>query len=151
MKTHDLTTGPEFFGAIMDGRKMFEVRTDAREYEKGDLLRLREWDPMTGYTGREMTVRVTYIQRGWDWPKDLIVMSIAREDGGQAASMDTDALRRLAYEAGYLEGLVRLGIELMRESLRRLVRCRDAELNRRMRSWIEQAEAHMASDAKEDC
>lgn len=63
MPTHDLKIWPRFFSDVLSGIKTWEVRkvTD-RNYQAGDLLRLREWDPGTGaYTGRELTVRVTYV------------------------------------------------------------------------------------------
>lgn len=79
VRTHVLKIWPEFFDAIADGRKTFEVRFDDRGYREGDLLRLREWEPAGEvYTGREITVRVTYILRGWDLPKRATVLSIAR-------------------------------------------------------------------------
>lgn len=67
MKTHELKVWPEFFEALADGSKPFEVRRDDRGYEVGDWLHLREWikpsrDEIDGtYTGREVHRQVTYI------------------------------------------------------------------------------------------
>jgi hypothetical protein len=46
---HDLKVWTEFFDAILDGRKTFEVR-NARDrcFAVGDVLRLREWTPAIG-------------------------------------------------------------------------------------------------------
>lgn len=64
---HELKTWPEPFQAVVDGVKTFDVRIDDRGYGVGDVLRLREWHggpAVTGYTGREHSVLVTYIYRG---------------------------------------------------------------------------------------
>lgn len=63
MTLHDLKTWPRFFDDVASGRKTWEVRrVDDRTFQAGDSLRLREWDPANGaYTGRETTVRVTYV------------------------------------------------------------------------------------------
>ena len=61
MANHELKTWPEYFEAVLDGRKTFELRRDDRRYAVGDALSLREWDPGTkDYTGRWLDVTVTY-------------------------------------------------------------------------------------------
>lgn len=61
-RVHDLKTWPEFFQAIVNGDKTFEVRKDDRGYRAGDYLRLKEWHPRSQtYSGREMVVEVTYL------------------------------------------------------------------------------------------
>lgn len=77
MKTHELKTWPEPFTEVVEGRKKFELRRDDREFEVGDRLHLREWDPhaihessrgYTGqYTGREFHCEITYITRNEEW------------------------------------------------------------------------------------
>lgn len=82
--THDLKTWPEFFAAVIDGRKTFEVRrTDDRRFAVGDVLRLREWDPTSGaYTGRETARCVSYIVEGPPFlPAGLAVMGIVSTGG----------------------------------------------------------------------
>jgi len=72
MPEHELKIWPSYFKAIQEGRKTFETRKADRDFDVGDVLRLREWSPAVprsmylpeGYTGREMRVRVTYILRG---------------------------------------------------------------------------------------
>ena len=59
--THELKTWPEFYEAIVDGRKNFEVRCDDRGFQAGDSVYLREWDPSRGYTGRRLTARIGYV------------------------------------------------------------------------------------------
>lgn len=90
--THDLKVWPEFFGAILDGRKTFEVRnTRDRCFAVGDVLRLREWTPARGeqpgdYTGREVTRAVSYIVQGAPFlPVDLAVLGIIDDADGASA------------------------------------------------------------------
>jgi len=65
---HDLKTYPEYFDAVADGSKPFELRYDDRGYRVGDTLLLRRYDPLSGgYTGETMERRVTYVLRGGLW------------------------------------------------------------------------------------
>lgn len=62
---HDLKTWPEYFRAIQQGFKTFEIRKEDRGFAIGDELRLREWDPDTGkYTGAVIIRHVCYILNG---------------------------------------------------------------------------------------
>lgn len=63
--THDLKIWPEFFQPVVTGVKTFEVRRDDRTYAQGDTLRLREFEPTQGYTGREVSRAVTYVLRDY--------------------------------------------------------------------------------------
>lgn len=68
-RTHELKTWPAFFAAIRDGDKTFEVRLNDRGFQRGDVLRLREWRPVTdegrsGYTGNDEWRTVTYVLTG---------------------------------------------------------------------------------------
>jgi len=78
MTAHDLKTWPAPFRSVLSGKKLAEVRRDDRGFMPGDILNLREWDPVTKeYSGRVVTVRVTHITRGRGLPVDLVVMSFA--------------------------------------------------------------------------
>ena len=60
--THELKTWPEYFQAVWDGNKTFELRKNDRDYQVGDKLILREWCPeLNDYTGRKTTNFVSYI------------------------------------------------------------------------------------------
>lgn len=57
---HELKIKPEYFKAVSDGRKNFEIRRTDRGYKTGDLLTLKEWTG-TEYTGREIHREIRYI------------------------------------------------------------------------------------------
>lgn len=64
MKTHELKSWPEFFAAVLNQSKPFELRKDDRDFDVLDVLWLREWDPETKqYSGHDAYRRVTYILR----------------------------------------------------------------------------------------
>ena len=79
MTTHELKTWPEFFTAIVDGRKRFELRKDDRGFAVGDGLILKEWNPNTkSYTGSQVVVIVTYIVKGFTGIQDgYVIMGIS--------------------------------------------------------------------------
>ncbi len=68
---------PEYFEAIKNGSKKYELRLNDFEISDGDALLLKEWDSDTkSYTGREIEKNVTYV-RVFDinnlfWPKSEI-------------------------------------------------------------------------------
>ncbi len=60
---------PEYFDAIQNGNKTFELRLHDFECAQGDTLRLCEWDPKTKqYTGREIQKTVGYVLNTKDQP-----------------------------------------------------------------------------------
>nr|WP_290461275.1 ASCH/PUA domain-containing protein [Acutalibacter muris] len=61
---HRLKTWPRFFSAVCDGTKTFEIRKNDRGFQVGDILELQEWLPDSGYTGRVVRRKVTYILYG---------------------------------------------------------------------------------------
>lgn len=74
---HDLKTEPAPFAALWAGDKTAEWRRDDRGgFAAEDMLRLREWDTGRGYTGREVTVLVTHVERGYGVPEGWCVMSV---------------------------------------------------------------------------
>lgn len=53
MKKFKKKCWPEYFQAILDGKKTYELRLQDFDIKEGDTLILREWDPKTkNYTGR---------------------------------------------------------------------------------------------------
>jgi hypothetical protein len=65
IKKHELKCWPEYFQAIFGNEKLFEARLDDRDFQVGDVLQLREWNPETkSYTGANIFRKITYILRG---------------------------------------------------------------------------------------
>jgi hypothetical protein len=97
MAIHELKTWPEPFGAVVAGRKNYEIRRNDRGFEIGDLLHLREWQPREGhpdggfYTGYAAWREVTYISKGGTWglPADLCVMSLSMTVASDGATLAT--------------------------------------------------------------
>jgi hypothetical protein len=60
---HKVKSWPHLFEATLAGDKTHDLRRlGDREYRAGDTLLLQEFDPVKKcYTGRELTVRITYI------------------------------------------------------------------------------------------
>lgn len=103
MTTHKLKTWRDAFEAVMRGDKRHEYRVDDRSFKVGDVLILQEFDHCkhcaakgyTGsgehiatchickgnqgvYTGRELRVTITYINRGGEFgiPDCYVAMTI---------------------------------------------------------------------------
>jgi len=59
---HDLKTWPEHFRDVRAGIKTAELRMNDRNYQPGDVLVLREYDPQVReYTGEVETRTVTHV------------------------------------------------------------------------------------------
>ncbi len=53
---------PESFQKILDGKKRFDVRLADFEAKEGDILLLKEFDPVTKqYTGRETEKKINFV------------------------------------------------------------------------------------------
>ena len=52
---------PEYFEAVQENRKKFELRKDEDNIQVGDEIILEEWDGE--YTGRYTNRKVTYVLR----------------------------------------------------------------------------------------
>lgn len=82
---HGLKQLPEYFKAVKNGTKTFEVRKNDRNYQVGDLLALNEYDGEK-YTGRHCIVRVLYILDNSEYVKDgYIIMGIEKTTDSFAA------------------------------------------------------------------
>lgn len=79
---HDLKITPEYFRAILERRKTFEVRKNDRPFAVGDSVCLREFDPFYDkYTGRVWYGDITYIlDNDLYCKKGYIVMSIVEDN-----------------------------------------------------------------------
>lgn len=93
---HELKIWPEYFNAVLDGSKTFEVRKDDREFKVGDTLLLREYQPgsqdytvyppvirESKYTGRIIEKEISYIFKGgipgYRIRKGLVILGIKSE------------------------------------------------------------------------
>jgi len=62
VQTHELKAWPQYFDALLTGEKTFEVRKNDRNFQVGDTLRIRDWNPNNGaYSGRELEFQVSYL------------------------------------------------------------------------------------------
>lgn len=131
MTTHDLKTWPEYYAAVADGFKPFEVRAeDNRRFAVGDTLVLCEYEPFTQqYTDKSLRCRVTYVLR--DWPGLMLgyaVLGLAEVDApasqtsaaqvaGNVASAFGMALLRQRLEEGHAIEIPSLGIALTKADI----------------------------------
>ena len=73
MKSVKKKVYPEYFEAIIQGKKKYEMRLADFDIEEGDTLALEEWDPKTKeYTGRALEKKVTYVGK---WKLDELFWS----------------------------------------------------------------------------
>ena len=68
---------PEYFEAIQNGSKKWELRLGDFTICEGDMMLLREWDPKSKeYTGRQMEKKVTRVTKfkidELFWPKEEV-------------------------------------------------------------------------------
>lgn len=95
MKTHELKILPQYFQAVWSGTKTFELRKDDREYQRGDVLVLREWDGEQ-YTGSALCVKVTYILQDaekYGLKDGYVIMGIRRIESNADFKPQTNADR----------------------------------------------------------
>ena len=75
---HELKIWPEYFEAKIKGVKPWEYRLNDRNFQVGDRLDLKEYDPIKNeYTGRSIIVNVEYIYQVDD---SMVIMS---DDSGK--------------------------------------------------------------------
>jgi hypothetical protein len=55
-------TWPEYFEAVVSGKKKYDLRLNDFEINEGDVLVLEEWDPkIKKYTGRKIEKKAVYV------------------------------------------------------------------------------------------
>lgn len=60
--THELKLEKEYFKEVLTGNKKFELRKNDRDFKKGDILLLREYDKeKQEYTQRAFYKTITYV------------------------------------------------------------------------------------------
>jgi ASC-1-like (ASCH) protein len=70
MNHHDLKTASQFFHMVWQGRKTAEVRHNDRNFQTGDIVRLREWDS-TVYSGRTVTAKILSVVLHEEFPEGI--------------------------------------------------------------------------------
>lgn len=67
-KTHELKIAPEYFKAVVEGVKTFELRYNDRNFKVGDTIILKEYEHLFDmeyrHTGKEVTREISYILKG---------------------------------------------------------------------------------------
>lgn len=80
---HELKIVQEYFKAVKDGRKKFEIRKNDRDYNVGDILVLLEYDKYyEAFTGEKITVEITYLT-GYAQQNDYVVLGIEEIQEGE--------------------------------------------------------------------
>ena len=78
MKTIEKKIWPEYFQAVLDGKKTFELRLNDFDINEGDTLVLKEWNPkIKDYTGRVLEKKVGFVGR---WKIDDLTQFWSKEE-----------------------------------------------------------------------
>jgi len=78
-QSHKLKVWPEYYKELLTGRKTFEIRNNDRDFKIGDVLVLKEFDPIRNiFTKREIHKAVTYIT-DFNQADGFVVMGLSRE------------------------------------------------------------------------
>lgn len=76
---HELKCNTEYFSRIAMGQKTFEIRKNDRDYQVGDKLILREYDPKTGWPDHgaveTLVAKVVYLT-SYEQKDGYVVMGI---------------------------------------------------------------------------
>ena len=75
--THRLKIREEYYKAILDGSKCFEIRKNDRGFAVGDTVILKEMTDDMLYTGNEIPVEITYIT-DYEQKDDYIVFGFKK-------------------------------------------------------------------------
>lgn len=71
VKVHELKIVPEYFRAVKEGKKKFEIRKNDRIFKVGEYIDLREYSGDKGYTGNRLCLKIVYmIESDW-FPQGL--------------------------------------------------------------------------------
>ena len=72
LNVHKLKIKPYYFEQTIKGNKNFEIRFNDRNFKKGDLLILEEFDKR-GYTGRYVNAEITSVIDDVDFMREHYV------------------------------------------------------------------------------
>ena len=75
-KIHELKIAPEYFEKVISKEKTFEFRYNDRNYQVGDILKLKEYYNQK-YTDQSISVKITYILENFEGlNENFVVLSI---------------------------------------------------------------------------
>lgn len=78
---HNLKILPEYFEAVTEGIKTFEIRKNDRDFKVGDLLKLREYDTdLEDYTG-SYTFREIVYMTNYEQKDGYVVLGVKKPNG----------------------------------------------------------------------
>lgn len=89
MRTHEVKCWPCFFERVKDGSKNFDIRVNDRDYQAGDTIILREWDPK-----KEVKINTSLNYRG---------MTSAHQKKAEDEERYTD--KQMTFKIGYVMSL----------------------------------------------
>lgn len=78
-KIHEIKIWPEYYERVINKQKTFEVRKNDRDYQVGDILKMRLYYPQTKETvGSYILSQITYLLNGGQFgiKKGYCIMSI---------------------------------------------------------------------------
>lgn len=77
MNIHDIKIHEQYFDDVASAKKKSELRKNDRGYKEGDMLILREWNPLIEqYTERVVSAIITHIYQGPNLPQEYAILSI---------------------------------------------------------------------------
>lgn len=86
MAIHELKIWPEHFEPLFQGKKCAEYRKNDRNFQEGDTIRFREYEPETNpmtlnhgsYTDRECYAVILHVATGIPMESGYALLSLAR-------------------------------------------------------------------------
>lgn len=77
---HQLKCNRAWFKEIIQGRKLWEIRFNDRNYQPGDFLILFEYEPAFGYSGHSCAVEVIAVYSSSMIRENHVIMSIGHAE-----------------------------------------------------------------------
>lgn len=73
---HKLTIEKPFYDAVKAGLKPFEIRSNDRGFQKGDLIQFKIHNPNWIPQETEELYEITYVLSGWGLKNGFVVLAI---------------------------------------------------------------------------
>lgn len=90
LREHILKILPEYYDAVVGGKKTFEIRKNDRDYQIGDWIKLLEYDGEK-FTGNFVNVHISYIT-SYEQKDDYVVFSFEMSGFG---THNADTIQKL--------------------------------------------------------